>query len=214
MASNEAGKNRTQDRAVVGSADSCDIRIDATKVSRRHCAIYRSTTGFLLEDLDSRNGTYVDGKRIEQKATVASRAQVTLGRSVPFPWDEVLAFFQGQSRSDDQPRRVVTIGRLSGNDLVLSDPTVSGRHARIVFAEGEVFIEDLGSQNGTYLNDDDTPVARARTNPLTTKLSFEPPWAKARPSRTALWTSQEDTEPSYSDATLHVISNSTTRWCR
>jgi ABC transport system ATP-binding/permease protein len=165
MASNEAGKNRTQDRAVVGSADSCDIRIDATKVSRRHCAIYRSTTGFLLEDLDSRNGTYVDGKRIEQKATVASRAQVTLGRSVPFPWDEVLAFFQGQSRSDDQPRRVVTIGRLSGNDLVLSDPTVSGRHARIVFAEGEVFIEDLGSQNGTYLNDDDTPVARALLGP-------------------------------------------------
>jgi ABC-type multidrug transport system ATPase subunit/pSer/pThr/pTyr-binding forkhead associated (FHA) protein/ABC-type multidrug transport system permease subunit len=165
MASNEAEKNTTQDRAVVGSADSCDVRVDAAKVSRRHCAIYGTSTGYLLEDLNSRNGTYVDGKRIEQKTAVARRAQVTLSRSVPFPWDDVLDFFEGRRRGEAQPRRAVTIGRLDGNDLVLSDPAVSGRHARVVFEAGEVFIEDLGSRNGTYLNDDDTPVARALLRP-------------------------------------------------
>ncbi len=46
----------------------------------------------------------------------------------------------------------VTIGRSSDCDVVLYDPGVSRRHARI-FAEGDAFfVEDLGSSNGTKLN--------------------------------------------------------------
>lgn len=46
-----------------------------------------------------------------------------------------------------------TIGRQPGSDLQLSDPIVSRNHARLVrSAEGCVLI-DLGSANGTYLND-------------------------------------------------------------
>ncbi len=47
---------------------------------------------------------------------------------------------------------VTTIGRTTGNDLVVSGRTVSRRHARLWFAEGRWYLEDLQSANGTLLN--------------------------------------------------------------
>jgi len=52
----------------------------------------------------------------------------------------------------------VTIGRLPDNLLVIDNPAVSGRHAR-VYKEGNHYVlEDLKSTNGTFVND--KPVAR------------------------------------------------------
>ena len=47
---------------------------------------------------------------------------------------------------------VTTIGRINGNDLVISERTVSRRHARLWFAEGRWYLEDLQSANGTLVN--------------------------------------------------------------
>lgn len=47
---------------------------------------------------------------------------------------------------------VTTIGRTNGNDLVISGRTVSRRHARLWFADGRWFLEDLQSANGTLVN--------------------------------------------------------------
>lgn len=43
-------------------------------------------------------------------------------------------------------------GRDLANDIVVSDPEVSRRHARFLMREDSVFVEDLGSTNGTFLN--------------------------------------------------------------
>src|SRR5881409_1053009 len=51
----------------------------------------------------------------------------------------------------DKPR--LTIGRKPDNDLVIDNPAVSGHHALIFSEEGVFFIEDLGSINGTFVND-------------------------------------------------------------
>jgi predicted component of type VI protein secretion system len=49
-------------------------------------------------------------------------------------------------------RASVSIGRDAENDLVFESPTVSRRHASVMFRDGRWWIEDRGSYNGTYLN--------------------------------------------------------------
>ncbi|KGK87318.1 FHA domain-containing protein [Clostridium sp. HMP27] len=48
----------------------------------------------------------------------------------------------------------ITIGRKEDNTFMLDDPYVSGKHARIYAKSGDYIIEDLGSTNGTLVNDD------------------------------------------------------------
>lgn len=48
----------------------------------------------------------------------------------------------------------ITIGRKEDNTFMLDDPYVSGKHAKIYAKSGDYIIEDLGSTNGTLVNDD------------------------------------------------------------
>jgi pSer/pThr/pTyr-binding forkhead associated (FHA) protein len=61
---------------LIGRADECDIRPLSEEVSRRHCAIIVGPESVFVEDLGSRNGTFVNGERI------AERTQVTDGDAV------------------------------------------------------------------------------------------------------------------------------------
>lgn len=47
----------------------------------------------------------------------------------------------------------VDVGREPGLPVVLEDTQVSRRHARFSAAEGGIVVEDLGSSNGTFVND-------------------------------------------------------------
>ena len=46
----------------------------------------------------------------------------------------------------------VVIGRSAGCDLVLEDTYLSGRHAQFSVDGSDMLVEDLGSTNGTYVN--------------------------------------------------------------
>ncbi len=46
----------------------------------------------------------------------------------------------------------VVIGRSPDADMVLADPQVSRRHARVTADDGAAVVEDLGSANGTFIN--------------------------------------------------------------
>lgn len=48
----------------------------------------------------------------------------------------------------------VILGRSPSNDFPITDETVSARHARLSFHQNQWWVEDLGSTNGTYLNDE------------------------------------------------------------
>lgn len=49
-------------------------------------------------------------------------------------------------------RAVSSVGRDAGNDVVLNDEAASAKHAVVSFADGEWWLEDAGSTNGTLLN--------------------------------------------------------------
>ena len=46
----------------------------------------------------------------------------------------------------------LTLGRAGGCQVTIDDSYVSQLHARIFRREGQLYVEDLGSTNGTYLN--------------------------------------------------------------
>lgn len=45
------------------------------------------------------------------------------------------------------------VGRDISNEIVINDAEVSRKHIRLVIQAGEVIVEDLGSTNGTFVND-------------------------------------------------------------
>lgn len=48
----------------------------------------------------------------------------------------------------------IGLGRIkTGNAMPLNDPSVSSKHLAVLFKDGSWFVEDLGSTNGTRLND-------------------------------------------------------------
>lgn len=51
-------------------------------------------------------------------------------------------------------RGELTIGRKETNNLILQDQYVSGKHTRIFLKNTDYMIEDLGSTNGTILNEE------------------------------------------------------------
>lgn len=55
------------------------VHIDADPVSRHHCVLKRSGRGFQIEDLESRNGTLVNGERISKVTLLASGDEIQVG---------------------------------------------------------------------------------------------------------------------------------------
>lgn len=71
---------------------------------------------------------------------------------------QVLWFLEGLSESEGTLRRIpmlafpFRIGRKNGSGLTLTATEISGAHAEITLRDGRLFLEDLGSTNGTFLN--------------------------------------------------------------
>jgi DNA-binding NtrC family response regulator len=68
------------DRASIGSHESNDVVIDDPSVSRFHCEVLVDAGGVRVRDLDSKNGTIVDGMRVVE-AWLRPGAILRLGRS-------------------------------------------------------------------------------------------------------------------------------------
>jgi pSer/pThr/pTyr-binding forkhead associated (FHA) protein len=52
---------------VIGRRKNCDLRIPLESVSRRHCQFDLENQSLKLKDLGSRNGTFLNGNRIEEQ---------------------------------------------------------------------------------------------------------------------------------------------------
>lgn len=68
-----------QDVTTVGRHPESDIFLDDVTVSRRHAEFHRVEGGFLVRDVGSLNGTYVNRERIDE-AVLASGDEVQIGK--------------------------------------------------------------------------------------------------------------------------------------
>lgn len=136
---------------IIGSLPECDIRVESPTVSGKHCRLTQRGECYLLEDLQSTNGTFVDGEPIDGRRIVRQGDRISLGKDIPLPWPTMPV--------------AITVGRASDNDLVIPYDAVSGHHARLERESGQAYLIDLGSTNGTAINDPLKKITRAPLAP-------------------------------------------------
>ncbi len=90
---------RLENDMLVGREPSCDIHINSLHISRQHARISQTPTGFFLEDLNSANGTYINGLKL------TTPVALQIGDLVCF---------------DDQGFRVVAEGKVEPDSQFLS----------------------------------------------------------------------------------------------
>ncbi|MFG2965481.1 FHA domain-containing protein [Streptomyces sp. NPDC048288] len=155
----------------VGRDPYSDIVIDDARVSWHHAVLRPADGHWTLEDEDSTNGTYADGRRVREwevgPGTVIrfgspadGPSAVLVGRAPPAPDRPSVVSMPGRTGTFRQPSSVrplragtVRIGRAPDNDVVVDDLVVSRHHAELrARPDGGHEIVDLNSHNGTYLN--------------------------------------------------------------
>ncbi len=77
----------------------------------------------------------------------------------------VLRFISGKYQGGEfpiVPEKQIVVGRSSDLDMVLVEDMVSRKHARIAMQNDQIWIEDLGSTNGTFVNGEKIKRARLK----------------------------------------------------
>lgn len=159
-----------------------DVQIVDGRVSRKHARIDSHDDVLEVEDLGSTNGTLLNGDKVErghkkilaagdtlsfggvelglslpggQKggATQSVPSRKTAAVAAPPSLEPAAAFLEGEHAEYPLRAGVNSFGRKAGNDVQIVDPYVSGSHGEIDVAEDGVYLTDIGSTNGTMLND-------------------------------------------------------------
>src|SRR5262249_40621126 len=99
------------DKLAIGRQPDSDVVLDDTQASRNHCLIERVGADYLLRDLNSRNGTRVNGQLITT-VTLAPNDLITIGQV------EMRFFIPEAAESTDL---------LSADDLVDADDLHDGK---------------------------------------------------------------------------------------
>jgi pSer/pThr/pTyr-binding forkhead associated (FHA) protein len=70
------------DELLIGRADKCHLVLDDNYVSQVHARIFARNGAYMIEDLGSTNGTYLNRKRITSPVELQRGDQVKIGKTV------------------------------------------------------------------------------------------------------------------------------------
>lgn len=152
----------TRDAITVGRALDNDLVLSAEIVSGHHARVFNKAGEYFIEDTHSLNGVYINANntRISQPTAIRETDEIFLG-SYRVPAGELLAKFAtsgptfiGQQALEplEFTGESMVIGRDPGCDHRIDFPVVSWHHARITRTEAGIYVEDLKSRNGTYVD--------------------------------------------------------------
>ena len=154
----------------IGSAKDNQLIINDGAVDAMHAKLMVEDNKFLLKDNNSSSGCFINGQRITQKEILPGdiiklgntelivldprRLQEGEDESQSAPWRLVSdsSWLPGKTFVIP-PERVITIGRADACDISIPGTHLSRRHAELCISGSQLLIKDLGSANGTYLND-------------------------------------------------------------
>ncbi len=68
-----------KDITIIGRASTTDIQLDDLMVSRHHAKISKSDEGYIIEDLSSRNGVFLNNERIITSQVIPDSGQICIG---------------------------------------------------------------------------------------------------------------------------------------
>jgi DNA-binding NtrC family response regulator len=169
--------NLESQRVVLGRGEKCDVVLPDPDVSRQQVALELKDGKCLLEDLSGKS-TLVMGKKMSKgelpdggdialgqwravyRASAGAASDATqLGEGTQVEKRDAPREFPMQVRQRSRHRESVhklkdvsfTVGKDDGNDLVLKDGFVSGRHVKVTRREGRFFVVDHTSTNGTWV---------------------------------------------------------------
>lgn len=169
---------QTPGQLLLGRGSNCDIVIADPMLSQTHCRIVVGANGlFTIVDMKSANGTWVNGVTLV-RSVIKSGDVIQLGgmdykfetgvddrlrkpRSTAHPpgcaWTLARADSKGADerlRMQHSPgKRVWTVGRTAGSDLMIPVRTISAKHAAFRFdRNGQLEIQDRNSLNGTFVD--------------------------------------------------------------
>lgn len=71
----------SQDRVVLGRADHVSVRLEDAYVSDEHAEVLPENGGWMIRDLGSTNGTFLNGAKVTQPTPLSSGDQVRLGKT-------------------------------------------------------------------------------------------------------------------------------------
>lgn len=174
----EPGKiyDLTDDSITIGRGRRNEIIIHDNEISREHCRLVRVLYDYEIIDLESTNGTFVNGRRITNMGIPLGDTNIIeLGDSITLEYvasDSIpdtpsLSEFDTMTKqfflvikqpNQDAPevyeldRDEVTLGRHIENHIVLQAQEVSRFHLRLLSRNNSYTIEDAGATNGTHLN--------------------------------------------------------------
>jgi pSer/pThr/pTyr-binding forkhead associated (FHA) protein len=154
----------------IGSSTENNLVVNDPKIDAIHAKLFVEDNKYILKDNSSSSGCYINGQRITQK-------EILPGDTIRIGNTEIIVLDPGHHQNQDSvlqaapwrlvsesswlpgktflvmPDRPVVIGRTEQCDITIPGSHLSRRHVELHVQGSRLFIKDLGSANGTFIND-------------------------------------------------------------